>query len=115
MRDWPIVTFGILAIWVGEVLYFGTPTFIRVRNDSDTKLENVIVGATNYGEVPARATSPYRLWWKAYRYSNVSLTANARDLTMEPIDYVGEEHLPLGRFTYVLSPGREMVALRLED
>jgi hypothetical protein len=65
--------------------------------------KDVAVGGVKYGEIKAGAATDYQVWRRAYRYASVSLLADAGQMTMTPIDYVGERKLGEGHFTYVLT------------
>ena len=78
-------------------------TEIRIRNDSTVELKNVVVGDKKYGDIKPGRTTDYQHWEGAYRYSFVSLLANSKPLTLQPIDYVGESLLGEGKFTYILT------------
>lgn len=80
---------------------------IRIRNGSGYDFESVLVGfpnqAAEYGAVRAGKSTGYRTVGEAYRYAYVEVVAAGRTLIGQPIDYVGEELLEPGRYTYELS------------
>jgi hypothetical protein len=78
-------------------------TEIRVRNDSDVDFKDVVVGGKKYGDIKPHATTDYQTWETAYRYSSVMLIADSKLMQLQPIDYVGEQELGVGHFTYVLT------------
>lgn len=80
---------------------------IRVRNNSIYTFENVLVntsgGEYSYGNIPAGSASDYHTFQFAYRYAYFSLQINGSDYVIQPVDYVGEEKLVDGQYTYVLA------------
>jgi hypothetical protein len=94
---------------------------IRVRNASAVDFDEVRVffpddpaAAVSYGAVKAGAASDYKPVGRAYRYAHIEATAGEREFVLRPIDYVGEEELPAGRFTYVLSIVADRLTVDLE-
>src|SRR5688572_9991777 len=78
-------------------------TEIRVRNGSEVDFTRVIVGNHDYGDISSGAATAYQSWGRAYSYNFVSLVAGEDTLRIQPIDYVGENPLGDGKFTYVLT------------
>lgn len=98
------------------------PVDIRVRNASTAVLQDVVIGFpedpgggggpvepgdaesgdVSYGTVEPTATTPYHTIVKAYRYAAVTATVEGEPVGLVPIDYVGEELLEPGRYTYEL-------------
>jgi hypothetical protein len=80
---------------------------IRVGNRSDVEFERVVVKFSSqtedYGRIPAGKQSGYRQIAKAYRYAHVEVTVKGATIVMRPMDYVGEEPLAPGKYTYALS------------
>lgn len=78
--------------------------FIRVQNNSDVNFENVTVQSGNseqtFGDIPSRTESDYREFAHAFRYGAVWLVAEGVELSLIPIDYVGETPLRNGYYTY---------------
>ena len=56
----------------------------------------------NYGEIKGGETSCYRVYEKAYRYAYVNLYIDGEEYIIQPIDYVGEQPLGEGAFTYLI-------------
>jgi hypothetical protein len=92
---------------------------IRVRNASTVDFTNVVVGfpdeTETYGAIAANASSEYRTVERAYRYAGVQVTLNGASLALIPIDYVGEEELEGGSYTYEvnLTENQGSLTLRL--
>jgi hypothetical protein len=80
--------------------------FIRVQNNSDVNFERVTVQSGNtertFGDIASRTTSDYRELEYAFRYGAIWLKAEGKDLSLIPIDYVGEAPLKDGYYTYRL-------------
>ena len=81
--------------------------WIRIGNRSDVEFERVVVKfpsqAEDYGRIPAGNQSGYRQLAKAYRYAHVEATVKGTTIAVRPIDYVGEQPLAAGKYTYALS------------
>lgn len=80
---------------------------VRIKNTSSSDYQNVTVqsadGTTiNYGTIVAGKTSCYSSFAKIYRYAAVKLSIAGKEHTLQPIDYVGETPLGIGKFTYAL-------------
>ena len=80
---------------------------IRVENASIYDYKNVQVqgGTTdhNYGDLNAGETSEYKLYDYAYSYAFVSLQIDGENYTIQPIDFIGEERLDPGNYSYIIS------------
>lgn len=76
---------------------------VRIRNDSQVVLDNVVVGGKKYGDIKPGANTEYQRWERAYRYSSVSVVVGTKVLEITPFDYVGEAFTCSGKLTYVLS------------
>jgi hypothetical protein len=81
---------------------------IRVENASALDFTSTIVGfpqqTEDYGAVGAGQASEYRTIGQAYRYAYFEVAAGGRRYVLQPIDYVGEELLEEGSYTYQLTP-----------
>jgi len=78
---------------------------VRIRNNTPYPFHQVAVNGQPYGDIDAGASSAYRTLRVAYRYASVRLVAGTRAMQLVPEDYVGEQPLGQGRFTYVLRMG----------
>jgi hypothetical protein len=92
---------------------------IRVRNESGLNFERVRVrfpetGETDYGAVPNGAVSAYHSTTRAYRYASVLANTGDGELSFQPMDYVGEQELAAGRYTYVLRVDHGVLTIELE-
>lgn len=129
---WLLPVFTLLALACSSVRpnrgadmgSLGTPRTpkleIRVRNECGLKLERVRVrfpetGETDYGDVPDGGMSTYHLTTRAHRYAPVIANAGDRELSFQPMDYVGEQELGEGRYTYVLRVSNGVLTITLEN
>ncbi len=124
------VTFAYCGLIVVLVMCAGCQTdvtndvMIRVTNESEFTMHDVVVGfpaeTEEYGDIAPGNSSDYRKVEKAYRYARVETTIEGKKADLQPIDYVGEELLAAGRYTYVLDVNTnengawDRLALRLE-
>lgn len=80
---------------------------IRIENQSGSTFESVFVntsgGAYNYGNILPGDTTNYYHFDFAYNYAYIELIANNDTLIIQPIDFVGEEKLSEGLYTYRLN------------
>lgn len=90
---------------------------IRVRNASSAAMENVLVEFPEetefYGTILPGQTSEYHTVRPAYRYAYVETTVNGTLLRLIPVDYVGEEFLEAGSYTYELGLTEDLQGMTL--
>jgi hypothetical protein len=91
---------------------------IRIQNATGENFDRVRVYfpdrcEVDYGAVAKGSLSAFRGTRRAYRYAGLKVTVGDRELSLQPIDYVGERELAPGRYTYVLGieEGRLTIAL----
>lgn len=99
---------------------------VRIRNDARFDFDGVEVHfpdgtRVDYGPVAAGASTDYAdAGSPAYRYAWIKVLtapgppADGRVFTFQPIDYVGEEELAPGQYTYALSTVGDSVDLAFE-
>lgn len=79
---------------------------IRIINSTDHAFQSVYVnslgGENFYGDIPSGDSTAYAHYWFAYRFATVELLINHDTLRLEPINYVGEQTLKEGSYTYQL-------------
>ena len=99
----------------------GSPAVeIRVRNESPVDFEHVTVQfpqtgePVDFGAVRRGGSSGFHNVALAYRYAPVQVKAGERELVFQPIDYVGEQELDAGRYTYVLGVDSGVLTIELE-
>jgi hypothetical protein len=81
---------------------------VRVRNDSGVDFDSVTVifpgnYREEYGKLAAGAASDYIDVPQAYRYAWVQVVAAGKEFGHKPVDYVGEQELQPGMYTYGLT------------
>lgn len=85
---------------------FNRDVRIRIGNDSQTAFTNVAVifpeNEVDYGAVEAGGVSGYRKVSVAYQFARVDVRIGSTELRIQPRDYVGENTLEPGRYTYSL-------------
>lgn len=85
----------------------GSRAFDQVAGGFPTEEQPAGVGQRiEFGAVDSNGgASAYREVERAYRYAYAQVVAGADTLEYEPIDYVGEDLLPPGKYTYDLRAG----------
>ena len=81
---------------------------IRIENTSKYTYQDIKVVIDEerlYGTLAPRASSNYQAFSKAYLYAYIELKINNKLYVLQPIDYVGEEELQDGKYTYQLTIG----------
>lgn len=82
-------------------------TNIRIRNNSTHNFCNLVLDPSytkvNCGVVSQGSETCYRSFEKAYNYAYIQFFVGDKEFTFQPIDYVGEQELGVGHFTYVIS------------
>ncbi len=109
------------------------PVEIRLQNASTAIMQDVVIGFpevttgggdpvepadaesgdVDYGTIDPAAATPYRTIAKAYRYAAVTATVEGQQVEFIPADYVGEELLEPGHYTYELHYDGGPLALTL--
>jgi hypothetical protein len=79
-------------------------TNIRIKNISKYDFCNVTINPNidlaNYGIIKSRESTCYITFDKAYKYAYIRLNIGNKEFILQPIDYVGEQELGVGNFTY---------------
>lgn len=98
------------------------PVEIRVLNASSVVLQDVVIGFPEdlgggggpvepgdaesgdvaYGTIEPGTATPYRTIVRAYGYAAVTAVVDGQPIDFVPEDYVGEDFLEPGRYTYEL-------------
>lgn len=80
---------------------------VRVENASDVWYDEATLytldGPQTYSDLAPGARSPYVSVSVAYRSATTQVVLDGDTLRLQVIDYVGEEPLSAGRYTYVLT------------
>jgi hypothetical protein len=81
-----------------------TKTNIRIKNNSKYDFCNVTIAPsgkmTNYGIIGSGETTCYNYFDIAYEYAYVILHIGSKEFILQPKDFVGEQPLGQGKFTY---------------
>ena len=119
-RSFPALLFTaplFLFAGCGSVLGTEDQVEIRVRNASTIDFSSVVIGFPDqteaYGAVAAQTATDYRAVERAFRYAGVQVTLDGTSLALIPIDYVGEEELDGGSYTYELNVTEDLGSLTL--
>lgn len=80
---------------------------IRIANASSFQFQRVDAvfpeDEVSFGAIGAHRSSEYRRVSTAYRYAYIEVQVSGEELRIQPIDYVGEDPLDPGKYTYVLN------------
>ena len=89
-------------VWPG-----GGDVRIRIANLTPFPFERVDVvfpeDEVSYGAISAHGMSDYRDVSTAYRYAYIEVQIAGDELVIQPIEYVGENKLGAGKYTYALN------------
>jgi len=115
------VVSALVLVWifVGCAI-FGSEnaTHIRIENASEVDFTSVRVAfpeaEANFGTISSGRRSEYQRVDEAYRYGFTKVEAEGETYRIQPIDYVGEEPLDPGRYTYQLDIVEGELVLELE-
>jgi hypothetical protein len=108
----PLHTVAVLGILVGALNGCGDAfgpgrVEVRVENASAVRYDEATLytldGPRTYSDLAPGARSPYVSVSSAYRSATTQVVLDGDTLRLQVIDYVGEEPLDAGRYTYVLS------------
>jgi len=82
---------------------------IRVKNMSSFVFDEVIVRSEDhiYETLSPDTYSEYQEFETAYTYDYIQITSGEEVFVLQPIDFVGEEVLPIGLYTYELNVDEE--------
>lgn len=94
--------FIVLLLFFGLTSLPGWAAEIRVRNDTDSVLSNVVVGSKHYGDIAPGEATDYQHWDLAYYYASFSLMVGSNPIRFQPSNYLREGELGSGKYTYVL-------------
>ncbi|HSE15877.1 MAG TPA: hypothetical protein VLB46_02430 [Pyrinomonadaceae bacterium] len=93
---------------------------IRIRNASEIDFDAVRVvfpdrDEARFGPIPKGTASDFKGTNRAYRYAEIHVNAGGREFTLQPYDYVGEQPLAPGRYSYVLGLDGNRLTIELEQ
>jgi hypothetical protein len=90
------------------------PSNVRISNETGTLLQNVRVNGVAYGDIGIGQVTRYQYMKVAYRFAHVQLVMAGKEVDLRPEDYVGENPLGKGRFTYKIAKGDRTYAGSIE-
>lgn len=77
---------------------------IRLWNNTSYIMTDIFVntsgGENTYESLDNKEKSTYRRFEKAYRYAFISFKIKDKPYAIQPVDYVGEQLLEKGKYTY---------------
>lgn len=95
---------------------------LRIRNLTGADVDNVRVHppdpaepAVDFGPLRAGAVSSPRPVPGARRFAHVDVTTREESYTLQPYDFVGEQPLPAGEYTYRIGLSGDRLTLELEE
>lgn len=95
------VIFGILlSLFISCSDEESTEVNIRIKNVSSENYQNVSVLTFSLENLESGDLSEYRQFERAYRIASVSLEIDGENFDLQIIDFVGEEPLESGNYTY---------------
>lgn len=82
---------------------------IRVKNEANFTFNKVQVGADDkiHENIAPGKYSDYLEYETAYRYAYIKIEDDSTSYVLQPIDFVGEDPLNIGFYTYELSVSQE--------
>ena len=96
----------LLFVFACEEAGYG-PVEIRVLNTSSVTFDKVRIntsgGEQTYLDIEPNNYSSYQSFDFAYRYAYVHVQAGEEEYVLQPIDYVGEEKVKAGKYTYEIN------------
>ena len=96
------------------------PVQIRIKNAGNMDFDRVRVVfpdriEVDYGPIAKGSFSGFQGTSRAYRYAQIHVQAGDQEFTLAPMDFVGEQELAPGRYTYVLRVEGSRLAIALEQ
>lgn len=80
---------------------------IRLWNNTSFEMKEIYVntagGENIYENLDNSEKSSYRRFQSAYRYAFITFKIKDKPYAIQPIDYVGEEQLKKGKYTYKIT------------
>lgn len=73
---------------------------IRLANNSELQFENATYNDANFGDIEPDEVTEYKVFENQYSYGKVDITINGEQFGWVPIDFVGEELLENGNYTF---------------
>ncbi|WP_297796089.1 hypothetical protein [uncultured Eudoraea sp.] len=82
---------------------------IRINNSSSINFDEVQVASNEelYTNIAPGDYSDYLVYETAYTYAFIEIKSGEEVFVLQPIDFVGEDELPIGFYTYSLNINEE--------
>lgn len=82
---------------------------IRINNNSSINFDEVQVASNEelYTNIAPGEYSEYLVYETAYTYAFIEIRSGEEVYVLQPIDFVGEDELPIGFYTYSLNVNEE--------
>jgi hypothetical protein len=95
------------------------PVQLRIKNASHRDFDRVRVVfpdrvEVDYGPVAKDSFSGFHGTSRAYRYAQIHVKAGDQEFALTPMDFVGEQELAPGRYTYILRVEGSRLTIDLE-
>ena len=88
-----------------DVVEMGTDVQLRLENASDQRFDRITVhtpdGPKVFVDLEAGSRTAYVFLTMSYRYATTEVVIGRDTLRLQAIDFVGEEPLPTGSYTFV--------------
>ena len=107
------LTFCISSLLIMAALQFSAcdnendgQIMLRIENQSTYDFESIQVqweSDYQFAALKAGATSDYQMVENAYRYGYIKVMVGTDEFVLQPIDYIGEQYLDAGNYTYILN------------
>lgn len=98
-----LLTFLLYSCSDDDKIEPSTEVNIRLSNVSSFDFENTTYNRINFGDIKSGEKTEYKMFESAYGYGSVSITINGIDYGWIPIDFVGEDNLESGNYTFEYS------------
>jgi hypothetical protein len=96
----------VVALAGCDDLFGSDPVEVRIENASSAMFSEATLytseGPVTFGDVGPGEATPYTQVTTAYRFATTQVVVQGDTLRLQVIDFVGEEPLDGGRYTYVL-------------
>lgn len=111
MRNFGFVILSVLLFTIGctDIDDKVNTINIRINNSSAINFDEVQVGSNEelYTNIAPGDYSDYLVYETAYTYAFIEIKSGEEVFVLQPIDFVGEDELPIGFYTYSLNINEE--------
>lgn len=109
MKNWIIIisTMSFISLGCSKESDLSGDIQIRIANSSNIVFQSVFVTSGGKGNsfetLPSGKYSEYKAFDIAYKYGYIKIITLSGEFSLQPFDYVGEEVLKVGQYTYDLN------------